>query len=73
MPRRARIEAFESRRARSRCLFSSRCSGVKVPRGGLPVTDLEVLGGVKLISDPWPTDPRSWPKRSPPWSMPGQE
>lgn len=57
MPRRARTLAFESLLARSRCFFNSRCSGVKIGRGGLDVKDLEPLdGGVKLlIPEPCPT------------------
>lgn len=72
MVRRARTDDFESRRTWSRCLLSSRCSGVKVKRGGLEVKDLEVLGGVILGSGPWPMEPKSWPNRSWPDSRPGQ-
>jgi hypothetical protein len=61
IPRRTRTFVFESLLAWSRCRFSSRCSGVKIGRGGLDVKDLEPLGGgVRLlISEPCPTPDRS--------------
>lgn len=59
MARRARTEVFESLRAWSRCLLSSRCSGVNANRGGLEVNDLDSLGGVRLALEAWPTELKS--------------
>ena len=73
MARRARADVLESRRAMSRCLLSSRCSGVKVPRGGLAVHERDRAGGgVMLASEAGPTEPKSLPRCSEPDSNPGQ-
>jgi hypothetical protein len=56
-----RCDIFESRRARSRWRFNSRCSAVSIPLGGLAVIDLDAVGGDKLTSDPY--EPRWWPSK----------
>lgn len=56
LTRRRREARRESLRARSCCRLSSRCSGVKDIRGGLEVSELVTLGGVRLGSDPWFSD-----------------
>ena len=60
-----RDTAFVSRRAWSLCLFSSRCSAVKFPLGGLEVTDLDP-GGVRLTSEAEPIEESSCPRSGPP-------
>lgn len=58
-----RAETRESRRARSRCLFNSLCSGVRIVRGGLPVMDLDDVGEAMPDSETAGSiEEKSWPK-----------
>lgn len=59
LTRRSREVSRESRRARSRCRFNSRCWGVNEYLGGLEQRELDILGEVRLGSDAESRDVKS--------------